>query len=76
MASTRRWFDRGNPRDAGEWYACRTVSIDCDIFLYYSILCLISYSVLIITISYKVSFKRIDLYFPCNNLIFDAINET
>lgn len=20
--STRRWLDRGNPRDAGEWYAC------------------------------------------------------
>lgn len=21
--STRRWLDRGNPRDAGEWYACQ-----------------------------------------------------
>lgn len=25
--STRRWLDRGNPRDAGEWYACQTVLI-------------------------------------------------
>ena len=24
--STRRWLDRGNPRDAGEWYACQTAS--------------------------------------------------
>ena len=23
--STRRWLDRGDPRDAGEWYACQTV---------------------------------------------------
>ena len=25
--STRRWLDRGNPRDAGEWYACQTASL-------------------------------------------------
>ena len=23
--SKRRWLDRENPRDAGEWYACQTV---------------------------------------------------
>lgn len=23
VRSTRRWYDRGNPRDAGEAYACR-----------------------------------------------------
>ena len=25
MATTRRWYDRGNPRDAGERHACQTV---------------------------------------------------
>lgn len=25
--STRRWLDRGNPRDAGEWHACQTIFI-------------------------------------------------
>ena len=25
VRSTRRWLDRGNPRDAGEWYACRII---------------------------------------------------
>lgn len=24
--STRRWFDRRNPRDAGEWDACQAIS--------------------------------------------------
>ena len=49
---------------------------DCNNFLYYSILCLISYVVLITMMSLEIGFNRIDLYFPCNNLIFDAINET
>ena len=26
VPSTRRWFDRVYPRDAGEWDACQTVS--------------------------------------------------
>nr|DAJ96559.1 MAG TPA: hypothetical protein [Caudoviricetes sp.] len=25
VRSTRRWYDRGNPRDAGDTYACRIV---------------------------------------------------
>nr|DAN34472.1 MAG TPA: hypothetical protein [Caudoviricetes sp.] len=25
VETTRRWYDRGNPRDAGERHACRTV---------------------------------------------------
>ena len=25
VATTRRWYDRGNPRDAGECYACQRV---------------------------------------------------
>ena len=27
--STRRWLDRRNPRDAGEWDACQTISFLC-----------------------------------------------
>ena len=28
VRSTRRWFDRGNPRDAGELDACQTISFN------------------------------------------------
>ena len=46
------------------------IKTDCNNFLYYSILCLILYNMLIITISFKVSFKKIYLYFLRNNLNF------
>ena len=43
---------------------------DCNNFLYYSILCLISYVVLITMMSLEIGFNRIYLYFLCNNLNF------
>ena len=43
---------------------------DCNNFLYYSILCLISYVVLITMMSLEIGFNRLYLYFLCNNLNF------
>ena len=44
------------------------IKTDCNHFIYYSILCLISYVVLITMISLAIGFNRIYLYFLCNNL--------